>query len=136
LTHGTQMPAATADYLARHPGGKRTALGGPAAAADPRATAIVGTDRYETAAKVAAAFFNGPSAIGISSGADFPDALAGGPHIGRLGGPMLLTKTAELPPVVVAYLGAHRASISRSYVYGGTNAVTENVRTAISNAIG
>ncbi len=40
--------------------GRIIALGGPAAAADPAATAISGADRYETAAQVAETFFHTP----------------------------------------------------------------------------
>jgi len=44
--------AETAAYLAAHPG-KHYAVGGPASAADPSATAVIGSDRYVTSTMVA-----------------------------------------------------------------------------------
>ncbi len=61
LTNGSTQAPATAAYLAAHTGGTHYALGGPAAAADPGATSIVGTDRYATAARVADTFFTAPT---------------------------------------------------------------------------
>ena len=54
--------------LAAHPPTKRWTLGGPAATADPTAASFVGNDRYDTCAKVAAAFFTSPNAAGVASG--------------------------------------------------------------------
>src|SRR5664279_2907372 len=47
LTNGSTLPAETSAYLSAHPG-TVYAIGGPAAAADPAATAIVGADRFDT----------------------------------------------------------------------------------------
>src|SRR6185437_16107472 len=63
LTGGSQLPPATAAYLAAHPG-TVYAIGGPAATAAPTATAVFGSDRYATAADVAARFFASPSGVG------------------------------------------------------------------------
>src|SRR5207247_11158152 len=84
LTAGSSMPSVTSAYLGAHPGSV-FALGGPAAAADPAATAVVGTDRYDTATHVAVRFFSGVAAVGVADGLNFPDALAGGAHIARRG---------------------------------------------------
>src|SRR5207302_1812236 len=84
----------TGQYLAAHSADTRFALGGPAAAADPSATPIVGTDRYATSAAIATQFFASPTVVGIADGLAFPDALSGGVHIGAQHGPMLLV----LPP--------------------------------------
>ncbi|TML58482.1 MAG: cell wall-binding repeat-containing protein [Actinobacteria bacterium] len=132
LTSGSTMPPAVATYLAAHGGAARYAIGGPAAQADPGATAIVGGDRYDTSARVAAAFFGSdPAAAGLASGVSFPDALAGGVDIAGAGGPLLLTSPEGLAPPVTAYLGAHRTSISAAVIYGGTAAVPESVRTEV-----
>lgn len=80
------------------------AVGGQAAAArytwDAR---YVGQDRFDTAAMVAKEFWGDPStpnddpaAIGLATGMDWPDALAGGAFMAG-GGPLVLSKTDSLP---------------------------------------
>ena len=53
MTDGPTLSPEVANYLKAHPGDTVYAIGGPAAAADPAATAIVGADRYDTAVRVA-----------------------------------------------------------------------------------
>src|SRR5439155_23507390 len=123
LTAGATMPAVTANYLAAHHPSS-FALGGSAAAADPAATPVVGVDRYDTARKVAETFFSGPAAVGVATGQNFPDALAGGAHIGKKGGPVLLTPTNTLAGQTDAYLKANHTAIDIAYIYGGVHAVS------------
>ena len=111
-------------------------MGGPGAAADPGATPIVGSDRYDTAARVAGVFFVNPTMIGVASGTNFPDALAGGAHIGMRGGPLLLTKPTSLTAVTQTYLDANKAGITVGYVYGGTSAVSDSTLNEIKAAVG
>jgi hypothetical protein len=68
------------------------------------ATAVVGTDRYDTGAKVATQFVNPPTAFGVASGANFPDALARGATMGLVDGPLLLTDPTTLPAATQAYV--------------------------------
>ena len=117
------MPGVTANYLAAHHP-SAFALGGPAAAADPAATPVVGVDRYDTARKAAEVFFSGPVAVGVATGQNFPDALAGGAHIGKKGGPVLLTPTSSLAGSTDAYLKANHTAIDIAFIYGGINAVS------------
>lgn len=135
LTNGSTMPAATAGYIAGHPTAVRYALGGPAAAADPAAAPIVGADRYETARKVAERFFEAPPVAGVASGANFPDALAGGAHVAMKGAPLMLASSGALPATVRDYLAANASSIASGYVYGGTAVVGDAVLTAAQQAI-
>jgi hypothetical protein len=137
LTNGSTQAAETATYLAAHPSDTRHALGGPAAAADPAASPIVGSDRYDTSKKVATTFFANPTVVGVASGEDahFPDALGGGAHIGAKGGPLVLTQGTSLPSVVHNYLFNNAAVIASGYLYGGPAAVSDAVKTAIQNAI-
>lgn len=136
LTVDTAQAGPTADYLAAHPGDSRFAIGSQAATADPGATAVVGLDRYQTSAKVAAQFFTAPSVVAGALGTTFPDALPGGAHIGAKGGPLLLVlPSAPLPPDVQGYLSANHTTIASGYVYGGTSVLGEDVRTAISTVI-
>ncbi len=59
--------------------------------------------------KVAQRFFANPTAVGLASGVAFPDGLTGGAHIGKLGGPLLLTDPATLPGNVQQYLTGIKA---------------------------
>jgi hypothetical protein len=135
LTDGSSMPAATRSYLNAHPGAARVAIGGPAAAADPSALKIVGQDRYQTATLVAAHFFSSPPVVGVASGERFPDAAAGGTHIGNRSGPLVLVQSSALPSATADYLRANRSSIATAYIYGGTVVIGDNVRSAVLNAL-
>jgi putative cell wall-binding protein len=136
LTDGASQSTATATYLSEHPDDTRYAIGGPAAAADPGANPIVGSDRYQTSALVATTFFTSPQSIGIASGLQFPDALCGGAHIGRLGGPLLLTEPDALPTSTEAYLAENRTTDVSAYIYGGPFAVSDAAEAAVDAALG
>jgi uncharacterized delta-60 repeat protein len=135
LTAGSRQSSATAAYL-RANSPVRVTIGGPAAAADPDADAVVGADRYETAVLAAKAFFEDDVAtIGVASGASFADALAGGVHAASLGGPLLLLPpTGSLPVAVTIFLRDLPSSPS-AYLYGGTSAVGSDVATALQAAL-
>jgi len=130
------MPPETSAYLAAH-GTTVYALGGPAAAADPSATPVVGSDRYQTAAMVASKWFSAPGAVGFASGADFPDALAGDAQMGHLGGPMLLLdpSAATAPPEVAAYMTSISGDLSSAFAYGGPDALPSALLTSVQASI-
>ncbi|HUQ40255.1 MAG TPA: cell wall-binding repeat-containing protein [Acidimicrobiales bacterium] len=136
LTNGTTVPPATSAYLAGRPGVRRWAVGAPAAQADPTATAISGANRYDTSALVAERFFTNPRTAGVASGANFPDALAGGSHAAKLGGPLVLSPPEGLTTRVRDYLAANRASIVTAYLYGGPAALSDNVLQGVESAVG
>jgi outer membrane protein assembly factor BamB len=118
LTDGPRLPAATAAYLAAHRGVPVRAIGGPAGQALPDAPRVAGADRYATALLVAQQLF--PTTVplaGLASGERFPDALVAGPHVGPLGGPLLLSQPTALPAGVGTYL-ADRVT-GRVVLYGG-----------------
>jgi len=136
LTNGAQQAPETASYLQSHTGDKATALGGAAAAADPTATPVVGSDRWDTSAK-AAALVKSPTALGIASGNTFPDALAGGAAIGAAAGPLLLVPpTGTLPGPTQTWLKGAKPGVTQVYVYGGQVAVADAVATAVKAALG
>ncbi|MHB8671374.1 MAG: cell wall-binding repeat-containing protein [Acidimicrobiales bacterium] len=136
LTNGASQSPDTAAYLSGHPQAARYAVGGAAAAADPGAQAIVGQDRYATAAMVAGRFFAHPAALGIATGQNFPDALGAGPDIASRKGPLLLVPaTTPLPSAVSSYLASTRSSAGFAYTYGGAAAVSEDVRLAVKAAL-
>ncbi|HEY0870664.1 MAG TPA: cell wall-binding repeat-containing protein, partial [Acidothermaceae bacterium] len=128
LTAGSSQSPATASYLAAHPGDKRYAIGGPAASADPGATAYVGADRFATSVAVAEAFFPAPGSIGLASGFTFPDALSGGSVAAMNHGPIVLVpSTGTLPVTVASYLATAKASATAAWLFGGTSSVSADV---------
>jgi putative cell wall-binding protein len=137
LTDGTTVPQSVKDYLAAHPSATRFAVGGPAAAADPSATPVVGTDRYDTSRKVAATFFTNPSEVGVANGLGFADALGGGAAVGGLdpAGPLLLTDPTTLSTPTKDYLVANSGDIFTVYIFGGLVAVSQPVEDAINDAL-
>jgi secreted trypsin-like serine protease len=125
LTSDEVQPPETAAYLTQHPADTRYALGGPAAAADPGAHRLVGTDRYDTSVQVAKSFFPNASDLGVADGLAFPDALSGGAQIGALAGPMLLVPPrAPISTSVLAYLSTRTAATTSAFLYGGPTAVS------------
>jgi putative cell wall-binding protein len=98
-----------------------------------------GANRYDTARAIATYGVNsaglGWNKVAIATGANFPDALAGGVLQGRSGSVMLLTPTASLDPGVSSTLTANRAVMYEVRFLGGTGAVSTAVRTAVYNLL-
>jgi putative cell wall-binding protein len=134
LTDGNVAPAETAAYLSAHVT-TAYAIGGPAAVAVPSATPIVGADRYATAVAVASKFFTTPTAVGISTGENFPDALAAGAFLAGLGAPLVLTGGSSLPSVTAQYLTSVAGSATSVQVFGGSAVVSDAVQAAITAAL-
>ncbi|HEY0871684.1 MAG TPA: cell wall-binding repeat-containing protein, partial [Acidothermaceae bacterium] len=134
LTSGSTLPAETSTYLT----GAHTvyAIGGPAATAMPSATAIVGTDRFATAAAVATKFFPSSAVAGVATGTGFPDALAGGAQLALTGAPLLLSGSSGLPAATSAYLAADHAALTNVYVYGGTAVLGTGVASQLTASFG
>jgi putative cell wall-binding protein len=90
-----------------------------------------GADRYATAAAVSAASFGSSVPVAfVATGQNFPDALAGGPAAALLGGPVLLTKYAELPAATAAEL--QRLRPQQIVILGGAaGAVSSAVEAAL-----
>lgn len=133
LSNGSTLTDDVAAFFQSHPSDTVFAIGGPAAAAMPSATAIVGANRYDTAAKLATTFFDHPPDVGVASGVNFPDALAGGASMGSIGQPMLLTDPNALSPEVSSYL--QNVAPGDAYLFGGTGAVSEAVAQQLSDVI-
>ncbi len=66
----------------------------------------------------------------IASGADFPDALAGGPAAAHEEGPILLVRPDSVPAAVLTEIG--RLDPGTIYVLGGTNAISAGVATTLA----
>jgi hypothetical protein len=135
LTDGSQMPETTKQYLNAHASVTRYAVGGPATAADPAAVPVMGADRYDTAVAVARKFFTNPSFAGVATGTKFPDAMTAGARLGRFGAPLVLSEPDSLPIVTKDYL-TQTTSLSRAELYGGVEALSQNVAQQVAAAIG
>ena len=135
LTGGTSLPGATASELARLRPGRIVILGGTGAVSKGVAQALAayapvsrvsGADRYETAAVLSRETF--PAGVGVayvSTGRNFPDALAGGAAAGRDRGPVLLVRGDEIPSATAAELA--RLSPGRIVILGASGVVSDPV---------
>lgn len=86
---------------------------------------VAGANRYETAADLASYYPPGLDVVYVSTGADYPDALAGGARAGTNSGPMVLTQTATLPKATRDVLSDLKPR--RIVVVGGKSAVSDKV---------
>lgn len=119
---------------------KVVAVGGPAVAAAEKSVHLdekqVGVDRYETAEKVASAYFPpNPGRIAVATGKDFPDATLAASLTARTGSPLVLTRPDTLTQPTTQFLTRNRASVRKVDVVGGKAAVTEKVRGEIYSAL-
>lgn len=155
LTKPGSVPAATADALETLDIESAIVAGGLSAVSATTKTAIdavlianggaaserwFGDDRYATAAEIAEnAVDDGWAtwdAVGIATGENYPDALAGGARVGAMGGVVLLTRTDSLPGVSADALEANADAVLYADVFGGLVAVTQDVRDAVLDALG
>ncbi|WP_299449440.1 cell wall-binding repeat-containing protein [uncultured Serinicoccus sp.] len=86
---------------------------------------VSGTDRYDTAVQLSYEQEWDSGTVYLASGSNLTDALGGGAAAAHVEAPMLLTRTANLPPVTAARLA--ELAPSRVVVLGGTGAVAESV---------
>lgn len=139
LTRGSAVPTAVSDYLkqAQASAVPLVAVGGQAAAAPVDwDVAIAGRDRFETAAQVGTTFWGtdpetAPVEIGLATGLDWPDALAGGAFVAGYG-PLMLTRPSELPAPISAATSslvglASPSTVQGGVVFGGAQTVSDSV---------
>lgn len=109
-------------------------LYGPAAV-----TRLAGASRYDTAVAVATWGCSnaglGWDGVAIATGANFPDALAGGVMQGVHGSVMLLTPQSSLSSATAAALTAHKDEIRTVTYLGGTGAVSTSVRDQVASLL-
>lgn len=87
---------------------------------------IAGADRYATAAAISRATFSPGVAVAyVATGANYPDALAGGAAAATVGAPILLTQAGSLPAATAGELG--RLKPGRIVVLGGAAVVSSSV---------
>jgi putative cell wall-binding protein len=133
LTNGPTLTAATSTYVASAT--TVYAIGGPAAKAAASAIAVVGADRYATAAAVATKFFGAATTAGVATGAGFPDALTGGAQMALMGGPLLLSTPTSVPSATATYLATAHAGIAMVSIYGGASVLNASVLSQLLAAI-
>ena len=143
LTNDTKMPVNTLGFLNSVPqktvfgiGGSKTGAVAALQSVNIPATAVAGDDRFITASMVAHTFFGGPQVVGIATGYNFPDALAGGALAGSAGGPLLLTGPTLLPTQTADYLRSASGSISDAVMFGGPAVLDDGLKTQVGNLIG
>jgi putative cell wall-binding protein len=142
LVKQNEIPVSTANELARLRPGQIVVLGASAVVSDAVANAlavfatsgqvsrIAGADRFATAALVSQAHFgpNTPVAY-VATGANFPDALAGGAMAGLERAPILLVKANELPGATAAEL--QRLHPARIVILGSPAIISDAVAQAM-----
>lgn len=145
LTAPGGLPAATANALTslapttvRIVGGEEAVSPAVQAAIEtllPDATVqrVGGADRYITSARLAREFPRNLERVYVASGADFPDALAGGAVATRDGVPVLLTRPNALPSAVAGALGY--LNPTEVVILGGPTAVNARVETEIREIV-
>jgi putative cell wall-binding protein len=124
----------TNEFIAAHSAVPRYCFGGPACAAYPSSTHLVGQNRYETAVLAAEEFFEDAPIAGVANGQSPWDALSGAAHAGILG-PLLLTERDFLPGPTADYLTIHRVAIEYAPVYGGEAVVSAPVFDEIDSRV-
>lgn len=92
---------------------------------------VAGADRYATAAAIArSSFASGVGVAYVATGANYPDALAGGAAAAAQDAPILLTQRGSVPAATAAELT--RLKPQRIVVLGGTAAVSATVASQLA----
>jgi len=141
LTQKTKLPSATIGELKRLKPKKIVVVGGTgvvsAAVQDAlksyttgEVSRLAGADRYSTGGAISKdAFKPGVPVAYVATGANFPDALAGGAAGAFKDGPVLLVAGATIPKATAAELT--RLKPKSIIVLGGTAVVPKTVQTAL-----
>ena len=93
--------------------------------ADFPSTRIYGENRYETAVKVAQSTYSASDYAILTSGENFPDALAASVLAQKYNAPILLTQKSVLTPVTLS--GIINLGIREVFICGGVEAVEPSV---------
>ncbi len=100
---------------------------------------IAGQNRYHTSVMIAEYGIEEAglswARLGMATGEDFPDALAGGVLQGRIGGVMLLTNPDVLDAHTSAALDVYGDQIVDVTFFGGADAISQEVRAAVMQAL-
>jgi putative cell wall-binding protein len=137
LTEPSRLPTDTAAAIAKLGVRRTIVLGGAGVVSDdvedalPGPVRIAGADRYDTAARVARWAESAGSLsfryVGLATGLDFPDALAGGTLAADRGGMLLLTRPTALADPTRRLLVEHRTVTATLDAYGSTGVIPDAV---------
>lgn len=143
LTGKNKLPKATKAAIENLGVKKATIVGGelaiaPEVKAELEAMNVIverisGSNRYDTATKIAKDYFREPKSTIVASGDTDTDALVGGYLGALLDAPILLTGTGRLAKKTETYISKNS---DRSYVLGGNSVVTDSVFKEIELANG
>lgn len=142
LTEGGELPSSTRTQLARLDPTEVVVLGGSTAisgtvarqagaySASGRFTRLAGTNRYETAEKIADQYPDTTARVVVASGQGFPDAVVGAALSAHYSAPLVLTEKGALPdPTRDAMSGW---SLSGAYAIGGRTVIANRVLTSMT----
>lgn len=130
LTNDNTLPPATKGFLDGLPGTSEiVGVGrqGATATSGYGSTPVYGADRYTTAQQLAGRYFGGENLMGVATGTNWPDALAGGALMGTVDGPLLLTPgtAATLGPQARQAADESSGSVHTGVVFGSAEVVTD-----------
>ena len=94
---------------------------------------LAGQTRYDTAVAISKAGWNAASTVVIATGADFPDALAGGPLAYQENAPILLTKGDSLHPATAAEI--RRLKPGKAILLGSGGALSATVEMQVRQLV-
>lgn len=148
LTDPAALPAPTDSLLAEPSVERVTIVGGPAAIGAAveaqltgrglQVTRLAGDDRYATALRIfeqaIARLPDEPRPLIVVTGANYPDALAGGALAARLQAPILLVPPDGLTTGIADALRTHAGRFDRIEILGGEQAVPAAVADQVAAA--
>ena len=133
LTRGSQMEATTQRYLDN--GANLVGVGGPASASSSKISVkYVGANRYETATKLAAAYFDPSKYVGLASGVVAADAVIAGAFMANVDGTLVLTRPTSLP-TETSYFLSYKVDNPDLVVFGGPGAISNGVKAEAIEAL-
>lgn len=145
LTQDTVLPAVTKSYLdnllVSNPFAVLFGIGKQGTAAlDAGGYSFVeiwGNSRYETALYTGQVFFGGQTVVGVATGTNWPDALAGGALMATLNGPLLITpsNSNNLDIFTEFLLDVDCGSIATGLIFGSTVVVNAAIDSKIGAMI-
>ncbi|MEU9505659.1 cell wall-binding repeat-containing protein [Micromonospora sp. NPDC048170] len=132
LTNDGLLPDATRNYLDALPDQSDiygVGLWGDIATRPYNGIPLAGADRFETALLIAWSFFGGQNHIGVATGMNWPDALAGGALMASLDAPLMLTpgNAPAVGDAVIELSDEMSGSVQTGLIFGSA-AVVNNAQ--------
>ncbi len=145
LVRGASLPPITKNALSSLSVSRTVVLGGSSAVSGvverqlPSPDRIAGTDRYSTGVRVAEYAIRehilSDSGVYVSTGMNYPDALAVGSATASSRHVLLLVSPNTIPGPVAGFLSTRKSSVSAIRIVGGTGAVSEPVAQALKGLV-